>query len=299
MVLFRDGPGARCREECPDLEGESMRPCISQATILNTPFGEDLEVISAAGWRSVELWLTKLEQFLGSHEIREVRTRLDDLGLKAEAASFQGGLLLSSGEERTAHWEHFRKRLEWLEALGVENLVIVPDFGREPSGDDLGRAMGSLGEAVELAGRHQVRLALELQKTAKFCASLDTAVAMVGQIGSENLGVCLDLFHYYMGPSKFEDLGYLSASNLAWVQISDVAGTPRELASDSDRVLPGDGDFLVGPILDALRVVGYEGGVSVEVLNPSLWAIAPDRVAQVALQALTRTLGAVAVTGEA
>ncbi len=278
-----------------------MRPCISQATILNTPFGEDLEVLASAGWRSVELWLTKLELFLEAHKLSEARTRLDDLGLKAEAASFQGGLLLSSGEERTVHWEHFRKRLDWLGALGVKTLVLVPDFARTPVGDDLGRAVASLGEAVELAGSHQVRLALEFQKNARFCASLDTTAALVAQIGSENLGVCLDLFHYYTGPSKFEDLGFLSPQNLAWVQFCDLAGTPRELAGDSDRVLPGDGDFQIGPILEALGGIGYDGAVSVELMNPSFWAIAPDRVAQVALQALSRTLGSLetASAGEA
>lgn len=276
-----------------------MRPCISQATVLNTPFGEDLEVLAGVGWTSVELWLTKLERFLEAHGPKEARARIGDLGLKAEAASFQGGLLTSSGPERQAHWEHFRKRLDLLAELGVETLVVAPDFAREPAGDDLARAVASLTEAAELAARHRVRLALEFQKTARFCSSLDTAAALAAQAGSEALGVCLDLFHYYTGPSKLADLGLLSPSNLAWVQISDLAGIPRELAKDSDRVLPGDGDFQVGPVLEALRGMGYEGPVSVEVLNPSLWAVAPDRVAQVALQALSRTLGTLAETGEA
>lgn len=268
-----------------------MRPCISQATVLNTPFGEDLEILASAGWPSVELWLTKLELFLESHPLDEVRTRLRDLGLRAEAASFQGGLLLSSGEERNVHWNHFQSRLALLGELEIGTLVMVPDFNREPMGDDLPRAVASLAEAADLARRHHVRLALEFSRSAHFCASLDTAAALVAQVGSENLGVCLDLFHYYCGPSKFEDLGFLSPSSLAWVQLCDLAGTPRELAGDADRVLPGDGDFQIAPILDSLAAIGYTGAVSVEVLNPRLWAISADRVAQVALQALSRTLG--------
>jgi sugar phosphate isomerase/epimerase len=74
--------------------------------------------------------------------------------------------------------------------------------------------------------------------------------------GAPGLGVCLDLFHYYTGPSKFEDLAYLSCDNLAWVQVCDLSGTPREIASDGDRILPGEGDFQIGPILDHLgRIV--------------------------------------------
>ena len=71
------------------------------------------------------------------------------------------------------------------------------DFVREPSADSYGRAVAALGEAAEVAGKSGVRLALEFQKGSRFCASLDTAVALVMQAGGENLGVCLDLFHYY------------------------------------------------------------------------------------------------------
>ena len=53
----------------------------------------------------------------------------------------------------------------------------------------------------------------------------------------------LDLFHYYKGPSKFEDLDRLTPENLAFVQFSDVIGVPREIMTDSDRVMPGEGDF--------------------------------------------------------
>jgi len=268
-----------------------MRPCISQATTLNGGFEDDLDAYARAGWTAVEFWLTKLEQVLESRPVDDVKTMLADRGLVAPAASFQGGLLLSEGDRRAVHWDHYRRRLEILATLGVGTLILVPDFPRKPGEDDLRRALGSLAEAAELAGGSGVRLALEFQKSAKFCASLDTAVAIVAQVGSPSLGLCLDLFHYYCGPSKFEDLGYLSAENLAWVQISDLTGVPRELAGDSDRILPGDGDFQLDPILNHLAAIGYDGFVSLEVLNPSLWNIPPDRVVDIALRATERALG--------
>ena len=267
-----------------------MKPCISQATTLSTTFESDLVAYSRGGWRTVELWLTKLETYLEGHTRAEARGLLEANDLKAAAASFQGGLLLSRGAEREAHWDHYRRRLATLEQLGVPVLVLVPDFLREPAPDDFGRAVASLAEAAELARAHGVRLALEFQKSARFCASLDTALALVAQCGAPGLGVCLDLFHYYTGPSKFEDLAYLSPENLAWVQVCDLSGTPRELASDSDRILPGEGDFQLGPIFDHLGRIGYEGGVSLEVLNPQLWAIPADRVADFAYQAVVRVL---------
>lgn len=270
-----------------------MKPCISQVTTLNGPFEADLDAYSRCGWPAVELWLTKLEQHLEQSSPAAVRQALADRGLVAPAASSQGGLLLTSGAERAAHWDHYRRRLALLQELGVGTLVVVPDFDVHPSGLDLGRAVDSLAEAAELAGLHGVRLALEFPRTARFCASLDTAVALVAQTDSPHLGVCLDLFHYYTGPSKFEDLGFLTPGLLAWVQISDLSGTPRELAGDGDRIFPGDGDFQIEPILKHLATIGYDGYVSLELMNPLLWDIPADRVAEMALRAVQRCLQAV------
>ncbi len=268
-----------------------MIPCISQATTLSTPISQELTAYSRAGWTSVELWLTKLEQHLENVPLPEVCRHLSDLGLTPAAASLQGGLLTSVGDQREVHWSRFQKRLEILQALSIPVLVIAPDFWTEADETSLGRAIASLAAASELSRPFGVRLALEFTRGGTFCTSLDTALALVAQAAQPNLGVCLDIFHYYTGPSKFEDLGYLDASNLAWVQVSDLAGTPRELARDSDRILPGDGDFQLIPILDHLSRIGYDGGVSLEASNPSLWEIPVDRVADVSRQALLRLLG--------
>jgi 2-keto-myo-inositol isomerase len=268
-----------------------VKPCISQATTLSTTFEDDLSAYARGGWSAVELWLTKLETYLASHPVAEARGLLDSQGLSPVAASFQGGLLLSRGAEREVHWDHFRRRLTILQELGVPLLIIAADFTRELNPDDYGRAADALGEAVEAARGAGVRLALEFQKTARFCASLDTTLALIAQCPVEGLGVCLDVFHYYTGPSKFEDLAYLSRENLAWVQVCDLCGTPRELAGDGDRILPGEGDFQLGPILDQLERIGYDGYVSLEVLNPQLWQIPADRVADLGFQATCRILG--------
>ena len=268
-----------------------MKPCISQATTMSTAFEADLSCYARGGWTAVELWLTKLEAFLEAHSIAEARRLLDDQGLDPVAASFQGGLLLTRGSERQVHWDHFHRRLSLLQELKAPLLTIAADFTAEPHPDDYGRAAAALGEAAEAAGMAGVRLALEFQKSARFCASLDTALALIAHSGAENLGVCLDVFHYYAGPSKFEDLAYLTPANLAWVQVCDLSGVPRELAGDSDRILPGEGDFQLGPILDQVAAIGYNGYVSLEVLNPQLWQIPADRVADFGFQALCRVLG--------
>lgn len=267
-----------------------MKPCISQATTMSTPLEADLPAFAHGGWQAVELWLTKLESYLERHSIHEVRALLEANNLAAAAAAGQGGLLLSRGLEREAHWELFRSRLELLETLGVPVLVVAADAAREFSAADYARAGESLVQAAELAASRGVRLAFEFQKSSGFCTSLDTALALLSRCPPGAAGVCLDLFHYSTGPSKPDDLAYLSTENLAWVQVCDLSGVPRELAGDADRILPGEGDFALEPIFHHLRAIGYAGHVSLELLNPHLWQVPADRVADLGFQALHRLL---------
>ena len=267
-----------------------MKLCISQATTLPASFADDLSAFADVGWPAVELWLTKLEKHLETATLDDVRRLLHDRQLVPAAAAYQGGLLLTQGEERRLHFEHFRQRLELCDALGIPTLLLIADFSQRPDATALERSVVSLAQAAQWAAGFNVRLALEFRGSDAFCTSLDTAIGLVAQCGEPNVGVCLDLFHYYKGPSKSEDLAGLRRENLAHVQCSDVAGVPRELMTDSDRVLPGDGDFQIGPVLETLKRIGYEGYVSLEVMNPVLWQMKLTQVAELGLMALRRAV---------
>src|SRR5437773_7880532 len=195
-----------------------MKPCISQLTTLMNPFEADPAAYRGGGWTAVELWLTKLESFVQTHSLAEARGVLEAGGIRPVAAASQGGLLLSRGAERAAHWEHFRRRLALLGELRVATLIVAADFtAAAPAAEDYARAAASLGEAADLAATFGVRVALEFQKSSRVCACLETALALIAQCGSPNAGVCLDVFHFQTGPSKLEDLGGLTRENLAWV----------------------------------------------------------------------------------
>ncbi len=83
----------------------------------------------------------------------------------------------------------------------------------------------------------------------------------------------------------------MSSANLFHVQFCDLAGQPREFAADNDRILPGDGDFPLAPIVDRLREIHYAGCVSVELMNPAIWQIPPRQFGEVGITALRKVLG--------
>ena len=170
-------------------------------------------------------------------------------------------------------------------------MVLAGDVEGPLAEQDFDRVRVSLRQAAEQAGAAGVRLALEFQSRAVFPDNLQSAAMLVADCNHPNLGICLDLYHYYTGPSKPEDLGCLTADNLFHVQFCDLAGHLREFATDADRVLPGDGDIPIEPLIARLREIGYAGAVSVELMNPQIWRIPPRQVGEVAMTALRRVLG--------
>lgn len=272
-----------------------MKPCISEATTMACSFVEDVAAYADAGCTAMEVWLTKLETHLQKYSAADTRKLLQDRNMTLAAASYQGGLLFSQGEQRRAHYDHFQRRLGLCQELGISTILLVPDYIERLDASQLERVAAALKQAAQLAASYKVRLALEFQTASHWCASLETAVALIEMCDEPNLGINFDVFHYYTGPSKFEDLALLDAHNLAFVQLCDLSGVPRELATDSDRILPGDGDFQLEPILDHFRRIGYQGWVSVELLNPDLWKMKPVQVAEAAVAALRRVLGQAAM----
>ncbi len=218
-----------------------MTPAISQICTLHASFEKDVEDYAAGQVRAMEIWLTKLETYLQSHALDDVRRLCDKHEMTLPVASFQGGLLVSQGEARREHWDLFARRLELCRQLRIGTLIVAGDVLGPIDQQDFDRLRFSLVDATKCASEYGVRIALEFQAKATYPNNLQSAAALVEEIGIANLGLCLDAFQFFTGPSKEADLAYLSPRNLFHVQLCDIAGQPREFAADGDRILPGDG----------------------------------------------------------
>ncbi|NDC54601.1 MAG: sugar phosphate isomerase/epimerase [Planctomycetia bacterium] len=268
-----------------------MIPAIGTVCSLGAPLENILEDYAAGHVDAVDLWLGQADAFLEAHDVATLRERFLRHGIAPVAASFQGGLLTSQGDARREHWRTFEGRLALCGDLGIPVLVVAGDAFGPLATQDLGRLSASLVEAAKRAADAGVRLALEFDARASFPDNLQSAVALVEDVGSPSLGVCLDWFHYTVGPSKPLDLWLLSRDNLAHVQLSDIADVPREMAGDTDRILPGEGSSPPDDLVRRLAEIGYPGAVAVELHNPALWRVPPRQFGEVAVTALRKLLG--------
>jgi len=140
----------------------------------------------------------------------------------ATAAGAYRRLLLAQGEQRKTHYEHFRRRLDLCQQLGIPTLLVVADFTEAV--DDSRWARRGFAKTGRSVGRwFNVRLALEFRSTFAVLRQLDTALALVAPVSGTQRRRQLDVFPLLHGTSKFEDLGLLTPGNLAFVQLSDLS----------------------------------------------------------------------------
>ena len=268
-----------------------MKPAISTVCSLNAPLETILEDYSAGQCRLIEVWLGHAEQYLDGKPAQALSELLHHHGCDPVAATFQGGLLTSQGDARREHWAHFEKRLALCSAASIPTLVLAGDVYGPLGPEDLGRLSASLVESAKRAADAGVRLALEFDARASFPNNLQSAVALIEDVGLPSLGICLDWFHFSVGPSKVIDLHLLTPETIALVQLSDIADVPREMATDADRILPGEGNSPPQQLIAHLEAMKYDGPISIELQNPQLWQVPPRQFGEIAITALRKLLG--------
>src|ERR1700751_1354265 len=100
-----------------------MRPCISEATTLPAPFADDVNGYADGGCGAMEGWLPKLEAHRETASVADTRKLLEDRQMTLAAASYQGGLLLSQGEQRKAHFDDLKRRLDLCQVFAIPTLL--------------------------------------------------------------------------------------------------------------------------------------------------------------------------------
>jgi sugar phosphate isomerase/epimerase len=132
-----------------------------------------------------------------------------------------------------------RGRLEWLGG--------GPDAWRT--------AAERIGRVAEYAAEQGVRIALEPlnRYETDFLYTAADGMRLIGELGLDNLGLMLDVFHMNIEETGFAE-GFLTAGDRLW----------HVHVADSNRNYPGSGHMPFGEIFAALRAMGYQGYVSAE-----------------------------------
>ena len=117
-----------------------------------------------------------------------------------------------------------------------------------------------------------------------FVWTLAEAVKL-GTESGPNVGVTLDAWHWYHSGGTVADILATPASRIIHVHVSDARQMPPEEVQDNMRLLPGEGIIDLVGFFNALRQIGYRGGVAPETIGPRIPDdMAPEESARLALE---------------
>jgi 2-keto-myo-inositol isomerase len=264
--------------------------CMHQVSSNAFDFRTSIEGYAKAGIRAVEVVLAKAREFAEKESPAAARRLLDDLGVKAASSSNQLGIIEPS-PNRAKNLDDLKWKCELAQRLGADRIVAVPAMTTKPTEDDYKRGIDNLREAAEVSGAFNVALLFEFSRFFTLASSLTTALQFVRGANHPHVKLMIDTYHFWIGPSKFEDLELLRDGELAHMHFEDTPREPvRELLEQRHRVLPGDGVAPLRKIVDAVVRKHYAGALSVELMDPAFQSMDPFQLATKVKTAVERVL---------
>ncbi|HZP29628.1 MAG TPA: TIM barrel protein [Acidimicrobiia bacterium] len=147
-----------------------------------------------------------------------------------------------------------------------------------------------LSRCADIVGESGARLAVEYLPWTPV-AGARAALEVATRTGLDRVKVLLDVWHHFRGPDTWDDLDAVPLDAVAYLQFSDalpMATDDLMAETIGRRVFPGEGEFDLDGWCAHVRAKGFDGVVSVEVLNDGLRDLDPAEFAKRAFTAASR-----------
>jgi len=250
------------------------RLCIH--TMTNRPWSLKECVINyhQAGVMGISVWRNLLERM----DLHEARRILDDHGMKA-VSLVRGGFFASADPiRRKLAIEDNMVALEQAEMIGIPLLVLVCGSDERQS---LVESRNQIREGIEILLPHAessgVKLAIEpmhpmYAADRSAINTLRQANEMAESIGSDHLGIAVDVFHLWWDPDlQREIIRCGNNGNLAAFHICDWKATMEDMLND--RGLMGEGAIPLKKIRAWMEEAGFDGYLEVEIFSERYWSM--------------------------
>jgi sugar phosphate isomerase/epimerase len=155
-----------------------------------------------------------------------------------------------------------------------------------------------LRACAEVLAEQECRLGVEFVGTKTWRQGhkyefLHTQEGMLGlceAIGTGNVGLLFDCFHWYTSGGTKDDIHRLSDALIVDAHINDaVAGRGPEEQIDNDRRLPGESGVIdLTTFLQGLKAIGYTGPIAPEPFSPRLKEMSPEDAVRTTAESLLK-----------
>lgn len=242
-----------------------MLNCIATISV-NGPLRTKLRAIADAGFEHVEIFESDL---LASPEsVPVIGAMMRDLGLTCVAfqpfRDFEG----MPAAERSRVFDRAERKFDVLQELGTD-LMLVSSNVSPAALPDRGRIVDDFRELGERAAARGLRVAFEALAWGRHVRDHRDAWDIVRQVDHASVGLALDAFSSLAPGIPIDSLASIRRDKLFHVQIADAPRLAMDPLSWSRhfRCMPGQGDLPLVDYVSALKQLGYDGALSLEIFN--------------------------------
>jgi sugar phosphate isomerase/epimerase len=177
---------------------------------------------------------------------------------------------------------------EIAQAIGATRYAtwVPPTSDTRPYDENIRFHVERFQPIAEIMGDYGVRLGLEfigpktlrVGKAHEFIWNMGQMLDLCDEIGTGNVGLLLDAWHWYASYGTLDDLRKLTNDNVVYVHINDApAGVPVDEQLDNVRDVSGaTGVIDLAGFLQCLRDIGYDGPVTPEPFCARLSQMTPE-----------------------
>jgi sugar phosphate isomerase/epimerase len=264
------------------------RYAVNATSLPHSTVWQDIDDIAATGGEGIGLWERKLPDGADT----DVAARMREAGLSATFCVPAVHMILPSQIDPPGAPQDIPTRLALisasirrLAAFRPATVLIGPGASGDPDhpAAPLDAVADALPGLADVAADCGVTLGVELlaARRGSVISSLPRLVALLDEVGRDNLGIMFSVYHSWPEPNLREDL-LRYGTRINSVQVCDIRDPER---SRFDRELPGRGRGLAPEIMATLLRAGYQGwwelvifsddGIYGTALQDSYWAMPP------------------------
>jgi sugar phosphate isomerase/epimerase len=258
----------------------------------NLGFMKELEISSKAGFRSVEIWIDSLQEYLQKGgTLKEVKARLNDLGLTVENCIAFAQWVVDDDSLRKQALEQAKREMDMMAQIGCKRIAatgkgapndarINPDVIAERY-----RAM------LELGDKSGVLPMLEMWGFMKILGRVSDCTYIAMQSAHPKACILLDIFHLYRGETPLDTLHLLNPVAVPVLHMNDYPSIlAAPVITDADRIYPGDGVAPIKRILKTLKRTDQPLILSAELFNKNYYRQDALTVAKTALEKMKKVV---------
>ena len=229
-------------------------------------FKDRVEAAARAGFNGIGIWHTDLEHTLQHRSLKEMKTILDDNGIRHLELEFLTDWFLS-GARKAESDSRKRRLLEASAALNAKHIKIGDFYNTACPMPRIIEAFAALCKEAEDYG---ATIGFEFMASAML-DNLKDSLTMVKTAGAKNGGLILDIVHVVTLGITYEEISRIPLPYLINVELNDgtLPGSPQHDPTRARRFC-GEGEFDIKGFVGCVKKMGYTGPWAVEVFSQEL-----------------------------